>query len=759
MRTRIRAVVVCCFGMGLAVDAQAQAEAEAEEVVFEEIIVTAQKRQENLQDVPIAISVVKSEALRELNINNPTELENYIPSLKYGDSVHPRGEGYSIRGVGTQSFSEASESSVSTVIDGVIVGQFGAMGFDFADLDQVEVLRGPQGTLFGKNATAGVINILTNRPDLSDHSATVRLTGSTRDGSHGRNAEYTNLEAVGNLALTDTFGLRLVAARADQDGWVQNYFNDKDVQGYDNTSAALKALWAPSDDLEVYATVTYAESDTDCCTWTTRTPDPAGLLITAQAPVVADDENEEVIQDEPSFYDMDLAGASVEVNYDLGNNLGNMVLTSITGYRDWSIKLNLDTDHRPFDAFNRNFGDTTQDQFSQELRLASPTGERLEWTAGLYYYTQEIDSFTRQVFVIPGVLSLGRDAGPDFETTSSAVFAELKYSATEAFKLIAGARYTWEDLEGTFTRTQTPGTTLPFPDAEFYSYETDGDEPSWRLGALYEIDAGMVYATVSKGFKGPTVNVLADYVLSDPRGIYVDPEFALSYELGLKATWMDGRLTTNIAVFDTEFEDFQAQTYDATTTFPGQFRLTNAGALSTQGLELDLTVRWDYLSVMAAVSYIEAEFDDFGAPCYVGQTAAQGCLPIPGAGGITQFDASGSGIPGSPDWSYAVTAAYDRPINDRYHWHLIGNYYWQDDVSFSAAANPNLELDAYGLFNLNAGISRADGKWTASLFAKNLFDENYVNSLVSTAFFAGSYSQFPAWGSHREYGLMLEANF
>jgi iron complex outermembrane receptor protein len=377
---------------------------------------------------------------------------------------------------------------------------------------------------------------------------------------------------------------------------------------------------------------------------------------------------------------------------------------------------------------------------------------------GLYYYTQEIDSFTRQVFVIPGVLSLGRDAGPDFETTSTAAFAELKYAATEDIKLIAGARYTWEDLDGTFTRTQTPDTTLPFPDVEFYSYETDGSDPSWRLGAIYEIDAGMVYATVSRGYKGPTVNVLADYVLSDPRGIYVDPEFALSYELGLKATWMDGRLTTNLAVFDTEFDDFQAQTYDAT-TFPGQYRLTNAGKLSTQGIELDLTMHWDYLTLTTAVAYIDAEFDDFGAPCYVGQTEAQGCLPIPGAGGITEFDASGSGIPGSPDWSYAITAAYGRAINGRLNWHLIGNYYWQDDVSFSAAGDPNLEQDDYGLFNLNAGVSSADGKWTASLFAKNLFDKSYVHAVVSTAFFPGSYSQFPAWGGHREYGLSLEVNF
>jgi iron complex outermembrane receptor protein len=295
MKKHIGAVgVVCCICTGLAANTRA-------DEVIEEIVVTAQKRTENLQDVPIAISVVAADALRQFDINNPTELENYVPSLKYGDSVHPRGEGFSIRGVGTQSFSEASESSVSTVIDGVIVGQFGAMGFDFADLRQVEVLRGPQGTLFGKNATAGVINILTNRPDLSGNSATVRLNASTRDGSHGSNAESTRLEAIGNVALTDTFGIRLVATKAHQDGWVHNYFNDKDVQGYDNTGAALKMLWAPSDELEVYATVTYAESVTDCCTWTTRSHDPAGQRLGAQAPDVADEETAEIHQAEPRF--------------------------------------------------------------------------------------------------------------------------------------------------------------------------------------------------------------------------------------------------------------------------------------------------------------------------------------------------------------------------------------------------------------------------------------------------------------------------
>jgi iron complex outermembrane receptor protein len=438
------------------------------------------------------------------------------------------------------------------------------------------------------------------------------------------------------------------------------------------------------------------------------------------------------------------------------------VLTSITGVRKWEIELNADSDQQPVNVFDRNYGATTQKQFSQEIRIASPQGQTVEYVAGLYYYWQDVDSFTSQVFSVPGVVRLGRDATPSFETTNVAAFANATVSVTDAFRLIAGGRYTYEKLDGDFTRVVTPGTDGVFTPDIAFEFDTDADEPSWRFGAQYDIGDAMVYATVSRGFKGPTANILADFNETDTDAILVDPEFATSYEVGLKSAWLDGRVTANLAVFDTEFEDFQAQTYDQTRD-PALFRITNAGELTTRGVELELVaLPTDRLLVSTSVSYVDSEFEEFRTVCYPFQTVEQGCIPVPGVPGASDTDASGNALNGSPEWSYTAAVSYQRPLNDTLNWHVLGSYYWQDEVNYSTAGDPNTLQDDYGIFHLNVGVGSQDGRWQLSAFARNLFDKHFVNSIFGTPLgfaaapnTAASYSQGPTWEGRRIVGLSL----
>ncbi|HEX7034892.1 MAG TPA: TonB-dependent receptor [Pseudomonadales bacterium] len=724
---------------------------------IEEVVVTAQKREERLQDVPIALSVVDGESMASLDYANVADLQYVVPSVKFAEGVHPRGEGFAIRGVGSSTFAETVEGSVGVVVDGVVMGQQGAGVFDFADLARVEVLRGPQGMLFGKNATAGILNIVTNRPDLQSSSYSLRASGSFRDD------DFENkLEGVANFALSDRVALRLVGVRTDRDDFVKNVFpGGRDAHGLEEWGLKSKLLWQASENLDVYFTADYAERDSSCCIWTTRIAPAGNTIVDAQAPVVASPHNERINQNAPSYHDMKHYGAALELEYDWGD----YVITSITSAREWQIDLNADTDQQPINVFDRNFGDSEHQQFTQEIRIASPAGERFEYVAGLYYFYQDSESFTSQVFVVPGVTSLGRDARILWDTENFAPFVNLTVNVSDRLRLIAGGRYTFEKLDGDFDRVITPGSPLPLtvPTPFAFEFDTDMEEPSWRFGVQYDAaDEVMVYATATRGVKGPSANILADFNSDDPDLILVDPEKATSYELGLKGAWLDNRLVVNLALFDTTFKDFQAQTLDRNAE-PAIYRIANAGKLSTRGVEVDFTaVPAEGLTLTGAVAYVDAEFDDFRTSCWPFQTEEQGCVAGPGG---SDTDAAGNALNGSPEWTASLTARYERPVGRRLAWHVQGNYFWQDDVNFSANGDPTTVQDAYGLFNLNVGIGRADGLWRVSAFVRNLFDEHFVGSVFGTPLFASppqpapSYSQMPVWNSERILGLSLEINY
>ncbi|AZS21830.1 TonB-dependent receptor [Caulobacter sp. FWC26] len=530
----------------------------------EEITVTAQKRAENVQDVPLAITAVRGEALSSMNITQPQQLSLIDPSVRFKQSLSSSASGLTIRGVGTSSFSAGIEQSISTVVDGVVLADPASLA-TLADVERVEILRGPQGMLFGKNASAGLVHFITNRPKLNENSGQLHL-------QYGERGEQV-LQAVGNLAISDSLALRLVATHNQRDGLIRNVAKDgvfTDPQ--DVSTMTLKALWRPSDDLTVFFSVDRTANDAFCCssTWRKVTPGYAPAVINGRYGIVAGPKNLQVAANGPSQGKSTAQGGTVQVDY----ALGEVTLTSISAYRSVKREAFYDGDLTTVSYVDTNGGSGKTDWLSQEIRLTSPIGERFDYVAGLYLYHSKASSLIRQrgqlswitpatngvvVPIIPGA-PLGTifetSTVNDINSTSYAAFGQVALHITPKLDLIAGARLTRDEITLDYRRAPTPGAVyIPGSVTLTLHQEVDATNTSWRIGPRYNFsDDIMAYATVSRGYKGPGFSGLsAANSSADQR---VRPEIPTSYEAGVKAAFFDRRLIVNANVYSTHGQEF-----------------------------------------------------------------------------------------------------------------------------------------------------------------------------------------------------------
>ncbi len=714
---------------------------------LEEIIVTAQRRPERLQDVPIAVSVMSGSALEALEFNNPVDLAVLVPSLQFIPSNTSRGLGFAVRGVGTSTFGDGVEQSVGTVIDGVVLGRPGQGIADLADVEQIEVLRGPQGMLFGKNASAGLINITTRQPQLDDLSLRLRLSA----GEHGEQ----RYQAIGNAPLGDRAALRVVGYGNERDGIVHDYAQGRDYNGRDEWGGRVSLRFAANEDLEFIVRADYSDRDVPCCIWTTRSVTPGGFIGLLQRPEVqAGPENRGVKLSGEIYSHTISKGLSAQVDWTVRGH----TLTSITGYRKWDEDDGNDADLSVLPIFDVNSGGNDVAQFSQELRLASPAEDRFNWVAGLYWYDLDLVGTSSQGGTLgvplPAGMILVNHQTRDIETGSFAVFGQANFNLTEQLRLFAGARYTREkyDLDYDLQGGRAPNEITWKPPLAFTASD-DVDNTSWRIGAQYfPVPSTNLYFSVARGFKG--VAVLTDTSVT-PSTAFVPPEIPTAYELGLKKSWHNGLLLTDVALFRSDFDDFQAQVYDTTVT-PNIFRVTSAGKVVTQGVEFDFRAQpVEGLTVGGGAAYIDAYIDsEYLVPCYPGQTAAQGCNTA-----SRQFDAKGEQLAGVPEWAFSLYGEYRRPLTPRLTGFATANWAWRDDVHYTVNADPNTWLDSYGTLGASVGVSSNDDRWSVSVYARNLFDEYFSTAVFETPFDSGGYSQFPGIEGFRTVGVTLEARF
>jgi len=707
-----------------------------------EIVVTAQRRPEKLQDVPVAVTVVSGDTLESQGFNNPINLVSLVPSLQFLDSNTSRGLGFAVRGVGTVTFGDGVEQSVGTVIDGVVLGRPGQGIADLADVDQIEVLRGPQGMLFGKNASAGLINITTRRPELGDLSLGMRVS----IGEHGEQ----RYQAVGNVPLGTNAALRIVGYGNKRDGIVHDYAKDRDYNGRNERGARASLLVEASPDLKLLVRADYSERDVPCCIWTTRSVTPGGFIGLMQAPQVqAGPDNLGVKLSGDVFSRTVSNGASAQVDW----VRGGYTLTSITAYRKWKEKDGNDADLSVLPIFDLNYGDNDVSQFSQELRLASPAKDRINWVGGLYWYDLKLTgNYSQggtlgQAWLPPGMI-LATHPSNTIQTRSAAAFGQVNFDLSEQLRLFAGARYTNERYTLDYDRKGgTPPSEISWFPPLAFSVSDRAKKWSWRLGAQYHPEPSTnFYASVARGFKG--VAILSDNSVT-ANTAFVPPEIPTAYELGVKKSWLGGRLLTNVAIFRTDFDHFQAQVYDTTVT-PNVFRVTSAGKVVTQGVEFDFRARpFKGLTLGGGAAYIDAFVNSaWLIPCYPGQTAAQGC-------NASHFDANGQPLANTPKWTLSLYGEHERPLTAGLNGYVSANWNWRDRVNFAMNSNPNTALDGYGIFGASFGVGSADERWRASLYVRNLFNKHYPTVIFETPFDSGGYSQFPSPEGFRTVGLTL----
>ncbi len=722
---------------------------------LEEVIVTAQKRAQSLQDIPIAVSAITGEALAEMNIEQVTDIARLSPSLTFSTGNQRQNTGLRIRGIGTNVFSIGVEPSVAVIIDEIAQVQSGQAWSNLVDIERVEVLRGPQSTLFGKNASAGVISVTTKAP--SDE-----LTGYVEVSATDDDQE----KIVGSLSgpLSESVGFRLSAFHSDHEGYADNLFTGELTNLVETSGVRGKVQWDINENTELTFTAFYSQEDSNCCALSFRQIDPAAALfgavpISVTNPLtfnLASESNNAAERDNDAPAEVEDTGFSLRLNWGLGEH----TLTSITGYNRWDYENSEDVDFSPFDiqaAFTGGFLSgglhslsTTETSFvSQELRLSSPASDSFEYLVGLYYADAETD----RTFQRPLIVS---DWAGSSSTTSYALFGQLTWKFSEQLHLNVGLRYNQEDIEVEYVDNVA---------GSRFAGDDDEDAIPGKIALqYYPSEETMLFASVSSGHKGQAYDISSGFN-QDRIDNPVGNESSIAYEAGIKTTLLDRRLQLSAIGFLTEYDDYQAQNTELRGT-ELVIGVLNVGTLETRGIELEATaLLGDQLTLSANAAWVDATVDEFpDANCYPGQTLEQGCVELAPGSGVFGQDLAGKDLNNSPDLKFSLNADYRIPMGSLpFDGFINANYNWQDKVIFDLLQNPLTRQDSYSTFNLNAGIVERDsGRYKITLFVQNLFDEDYASSIADLGgLYGGSTAifQFLPRNAQRFAGIRLRMGF
>ncbi|MDN4546180.1 TonB-dependent receptor [Pseudomonas sp. C32] len=704
--------------------------ADNSEPTLTSVTVTATRREESLQKIPVAVSVVDGEQLERDNRNSVSSIVQQVPSLNFRTGASNKDTSLFVRGVGTISTSPGVEPTVATVIDGVVYARPGQTTLDLLDLERIEVLRGPQGTLFGKNASAGVLNIISRAP-------TAETQGYIDQSNYSGNESRTRFGLGGSL-IPDTLKGSITTLFGSYDGNVDNEHNGQEVNGYNHKGARGKLEFTPNDDLKLTFIADYMQSHDDA---------PNGVVsesltpafANALSPVRASSDNRKINTDTRSHVDDINKGLSGQLDW----SLGDYTLTSITAWRGWDNTQYQDGDRLSTitAAFpgSADIGDLAFDQYSQELRLASPKGEFLEYVGGLFYMHGKDDETYQRTLTTPTSVNRGI---ADYSTSndSYAVFGESTLNFTSAVRGIAGLRWTHDDLEYDHRRVSTSATAVTgIQPGTSSSGSVDEDGWSGRLGLQYDLtDTVTTYLTYSRGYKGPAYNVFFNMQPRDTDAL--KPETSNNWELGIKATSWNNRLITNVAVFHSEYDNYQANFFD---TVAGQVvtRLVNAGSVSTEGVELDYALQaTQQLKFSGALAYTHARIDEFTCP--------------PGA--AASCNVNGKPLPYSPDWKSYVRADYSIPLDNGLDVELGTDFSWQSEVQYDISQNPDTKQGAYGIWNASIALADYNNGWRVALLGKNLADKSYSPMLATGGNYI--YRAVPR-DDERYFGVQLHKDF
>ena len=723
---------------------------------LEEVLVTtARFRTEALTDVPIAISTLSGDQLAERGLNNVQDIARSVPTMEFRTNASNKDRSVFIRGVGTISTSPGVEPSVSTVLDGVVLARPGQSTLELFDIERIEVLRGPQGSLFGRNASAGVVNIVSKTP--TNKSVQTLETTITDD------EEYRVRLLSSGAIVPDKLLYSVGGLYSAYDGNVKNVLSGSTVNGSDRKGATGKLVFRPNDDLTLTLSADYADTKDDVPTGvfysTDRvafqtgfvTTNPTLAAILASTNITPSLSNRDVSANFDSYVADKNYGGLAHADW----RVGDFMLTSITGYRKWENHQVQD-----WDAFNTQTvpgapssiaqgiddGWVHSNQLSQEFRLTSPGEQFLDYVLGLYFLTSDTDEdYHRQIIRLVSGQLVTNNGWAEFGTSTKnyAIFGDGTLNFTERFRGIIGGRVLKDELSFYHRRVADTGPAGVTGIAGDISNtgETDDTDYTARVGLQYDVAADVVtYATFSRGYKGKAYNTFFNMPQNavDP----LDPETSVSYEMGLKTDILDHRLQASLAVYLTEFEGYQANFQD---TFQGAIvtRLTNAGDVSSRGVELDVTYRpLDALTLTFNSAYTDAKIDEFNCPA-----------------NATCTNFNGQPLPFAPRWKLFGDITYVMPLSDKLDLELQADATYRSETQYSITQTPDTIQPAYTIGNASIAVSgyAGFGDWQLRAFVRNFADQDYMAALQYGA--AAGAAAFIPRDDQRYFGLSARVHF
>lgn len=785
-----------------AVDAAAGAvDADAGATVGE-LTVTARRREETVQSVPLAVSVIGGDKVDATGAFNVGRLQQLTPTLQYYSS-NPRNTAVNIRGLGVPFglTSDGFEQGVGFYIDDVYNSRVATATFDFLDVSRIEVLRGPQGTLYGKNTTAGAVNITTNQPTF-DFEAKAEVSVG--------NLAFKQAKAAISGPLSDTIAARLAISTTTRRGTIYNVTSRQHVNAQDNLGVRGQILYKPNDDLEVTFAADYSKQDAECCAQIFVRTGATQRPLNRQYAALAAAQGYAVVSTNPfdRLTDVDanlnagnkIGGASARVVW----NVGPGTLTSITAWRFWDWKPENDRDFLGLSIVSKSQNPSQQDQYSQELRY-NYSNDRIDAVVGAFAFKQRIDTqgteqqgpassrwniapsnvLSNDPTVLDGLVARNTQY---LKATSFALFGQVSWKVTDAFTIQPGARINYDKKEGYYQRLVFDGQGVPVlfgqtgarRAAQLAVFTPQLSAPSfddWNfsydLTASYRIAPDALgYATYAKSFKsgGINQNGLPTDAAGNPivAAGTIKPEDVDHFEAGLKTQFWDRRATLNLSAFRTDIKDYQAT---VTNGQLGVLRgyLANAGKVRSQGFEFDFQVRPNArFTAYANGAYTDATYRKFvDAPCPPelagGTTVGAGQTPsAPGApGGLSpaNCDISGQRLPGVSKWSFSFGAEANAPVTflgQQGEAYLGYDGSYRSNFSSNASPSAYTWVDGYALSNFRAGFRTPDG---LNLYAwvRNAFDEDYFEQLAIGPGATGLIAGQP--GDPRTWGVTLKAAF
>jgi len=704
---------------------QPLAQAQEASSILEEVIVSAQKRSEDLQDVPLSIAAIGQEAIEALGAPRLRDLEYSVPNLQFAGSDNSIRSIISIRGIATDDRNIGFETGTGVYIDGVYMARSAAFNQNIADVERVEVLRGPQGTLYGKNTIAGAINITTVKPS---NELAGRIT--VRGGNLGMQeaAAY-----VSGPLIEDRVAMKVSGFSSKRNGYVDNVLTGHENSNRDEYGGRIQLRVTPSDKLDILFT---ADASRD------RSRFVEGEVLEPQDPDAGFAPGEYSINESDSEATRKLSGASLQVDYRLGDH----TLTSLTAYRKFDTDAFNDGDFSPAPILDITFLDDA-DTFSQELRIASPTDGPLDYVVGLYYSDQTANT-NRPIALLGGGIDDYRNFGA-VDTRAYALFANVSYAMSQRLGVFAGVRYNREEKKLHFSQDGTelfglpdiPSTDPTNPIPPFVDRLDDTDvSPTLGLKFTFSDDVN-AYARIARGYKSGGWN--ADFLFPedsnrdgvyDVRDIRFSPEEVVNYELGLKALLFGHRLRSNLAVFYMDYKNLQVSTFNSDC---GCRKIDDAKARSS-GAELELqAVLAPGLDLSIGLGYVDATFT---------ANPPGGDVPI-----------DGNRLPQSSKWSGNAAFDYTHALGSSGDAIVGLSYSYRGDYFTSKENEAASLVDSYAIVNARLGWRSQDERWEVFAFARNLLDERYlVDRFEETLLFP---QLIATYGQPRTYGLQVSAQF